>query len=221
MSNPLAENQVLSNLNETDLQKMLASAQIRRAHGGDWIVHHGDIWPYLFFIKSGQVTAIKESPEGRSLTLATFGEMEIFWGLAFFIENAPMPAGLKSARDSELLIWSRAELMPLILSNGRLSWELSRLVIQRVQFASEIVERLAFQPLTSRVARLLLEQFPSEQDVVPRHLTLDEMASRVGTTREIVCRILYRFAEQGAIQINRTEFTFLDRGLLEEQTRRS
>jgi DNA-binding transcriptional regulator LsrR (DeoR family) len=67
----------------------------------------------------------------------------------------------------------------------------------------------------------LLEQYPTSQDVVHRHLTLDEMASRVGTTREIVCRILYRFAEQRAIQINRTEFTFLDRSLLEEQTHRS
>jgi len=92
---------------------------------------------------------------------------------------------------------------------------LSCLVIQRVQFASEIVEKLAFQPLTGRVARLLLEQFPAGQNVVPRHLTLDEMASRVGTTREMVCRILYRFAEAGAIQINRTEFVFTDRDILE------
>jgi CRP/FNR family transcriptional regulator len=177
------------------------------------------VWSNLFLIRKGQVTAIKESPEGRSLTLATFGEGEIFWGLAFFIENAPMPAALKASDECELLLWSRDELMPFILEDGGLSWELTRLVIQRVQFVSEIVEKLAFQPLTSRVARLLLEQFPTEQDVVPRHLTLDEMASRVGTTREIVCRILYRFAEQGAIQINRTEFTFLDRSLLEEQTR--
>ena len=221
MSNPLAENQVLSHLNEVDLQKMFASAQIRRVHEGNWIVHHGDIWPYLFFIRSGQVTAIKESPEGRSLTLATFGTGEIFWGLAFFIEHAPMPAALKASDECELLLWSRDDIMPFILKNGKLAWELSRLVIQRVQFASEIVEKLAFQPLASRVARLLLEEYPMSQDVVHRHLTLDEMASRVGTTREIVCRILYRFAEQGAIQINRTEFTFLDRGLLEEQIHRS
>jgi CRP-like cAMP-binding protein len=194
---------------------------VRKFYNGDWIVHHGDVWAHLFFIQKGQVTAIKESPEGRSLTLATFGEGEIFWGLAFFIENAPMPAALKATQDSELLLWSRDDVMPLVLSNGKLSWELSRLVIQRVQFASEIVEQLAFRPLAGRVARLLLEQYPASQSVVHRHLTLDEMASRVGTTREIVCRILYRFAEQGAIQINRTEFTFLDRGLLEEQTRRS
>jgi CRP-like cAMP-binding protein len=220
MTNPLSRNQIFSHLSETELQKMLACAQTRRVHDGGWIVHHGDVWAYLFFIQSGRVTAIKESPEGRSLTLATFWKGEIFWGLAFFIENAPMPAALKAFDDCELLLWSREDLMPLILSNGKLSWELSRLAIQRVQFASEIVEQLAFQPLTGRVARLLLEQFPTDQNIVPRHLTLDEMASRVGTTREIVCRILYRFAEQGAIQINRTEFTFLDRGLLEEQTHR-
>ena len=218
---PLARNQVLSQLDETELEKLKTSAQLRRFQDGDWIVHHGDVWAYLFFIQKGQVTAIKESPEGRSLTLATFNEGEIFWGLAFFIENAPMPAALKASDECKLLLWSRDDMMPFILKNGKLSWELSKLVIQRVQFASEIVEKLAFQPLAGRVARLLLEQYSTSQNVVPRHLTLDEMASRVGTTREIVCRILYRFAEQGAIQINRTEFTFLDRNLLEEQTRRS
>ena len=36
------------------------------------------------------------------------------------------------------------------------------------------------------------------------------MASRIGTTREIVCRILHRFAEQGPIEITRTEFTVSD-----------
>ena len=126
-----------------------------------------------------------------------------------------MPAALKASQDCELFLWSRDDLLPLIMENGKLSWELACLVIQRVQFASEIVEKLAFQPLTGRVARLLLEQFPAGQNVVPRHLTLDEMASRVGTTREMVCRILYRFAEAGAIQINRTEFVFTDRDILE------
>ncbi|HEY5729259.1 MAG TPA: Crp/Fnr family transcriptional regulator [Anaerolineales bacterium] len=166
------------------------------------------------------MTAIKESPEGRSLTLATFDEGEIFWGLAFFIEDAPMPATLMATAECELMLWHRDNIMPFIMSDGNFSWELSRLAIQRAQFASEIVEQLAFQPLTERVARLLLEQYPANKSVVPRHLTLDEIASRVGTTREIVCRILYRFAERGAIQINRTDFTFLNRSLLEEQTHR-
>ena len=214
----LAQNQIFSNLDKTVFQRMESIAHLRKFQNGKWIVYYGDIWPNLFFVQRGQVTAIKESAEGRSLTLATFGVGDIFWGLAFFIENAPMPAALKATKNCELLLWSRDDLLPLVIENGQLSWELACLAIQRVQFASEIVEKLAFQPLTDRVARLLLEQFPAGQNVVPRHLTLDEMASRVGTTREMVCRILYRFAEAGAIQINRTEFVFTDREILENYT---
>jgi len=213
---PLTQNNVFSRLEKDDLHLIENKAHQRQYLESEWIVHHGDVWPNLFYVEKGQVTAIMESPEGRSLTLVTVGAGEVFWGLAFFIENAPMPAALKATEDCKLLLWSREDLLPLILGNGRLSWELACLAIQRVQFASEIVERLAFQPLSGRVARLLLEQFPASQSVVPRHLTLDEMASRVGTTREMVCRILYRFAEAGAIQINRTEFVFTDRGILDD-----
>jgi len=218
---PLTQNQIFSHLDRDALKLVQASAHPRKYQEDEWIVHHGDVWPNLFFVDKGQVTAIMESPEGRSLTLVTIRAGEVFWGLAFFIENAPMPAALKATVDCELLLWSREDLLPLILENGKLSWELASLAIQRVQFASEIVEQLAFQPLTGRVARLLLEQFPASQSVVPRHLTLDEMASRVGTTREMVCRILYRFAEAGAIQINRTEFVFTDRDILDDFSKQS
>ena len=212
----LDQNQIFSHLVGNELHQIEERAKRQKIQNGEWIVHHGDVWPNLFFVEKGQVTAIMESPEGRSLTLVTIGAGEVFWGLAFFIEDAPMPAALRATEDCELLRWSREDLLPLILENGKLSWELACLAIQRVQFASEIVEKLAFQPLTGRLARLLLEQYPASQSVVPRHLTLDEMASRVGTTREMVCRILYRFAEAGAIQINRTEFVFTDRGILDD-----
>ena len=212
----LSQNQIFSLLEDDDLHRIEGGALIRQFKSGEWIVHHGDIWPYMFVVHKGVVTAIMESLEGRSLTLTTIGEGELFWGLAFFIENATMPAALKASEDCELFLWSREDLLPLIMENGKLSWELACLAIQRVQFASEIVEKLAFQPLTGRVARLLLEQFPADQTIAPRHLTLDEMAARVGTTREMVCRILYRFAEQGAIQIHRTEFIFTDRSILED-----
>lgn len=217
--NSLKQSRIFSHLDDDVLHKIEAEAHKQNYKSGEWIVHHGDVWPNLFFLRRGQVTAIMESAEGRSLTLTTIREGEVFWGLAFFAENAPMPAALKATQDCELLLWSRDSLLPLIMTDGKLSWELSCQAIQRVQFASEIVEKLAFQPLTGRVARLLLDQFPASQNVVPRHLTLDEMASRVGTTREMVCRILYRFAEAGAIQINRTEFVFTDRGILDEFSR--
>ena len=85
--------------------------------------------------------------------------------------------------------------------------------------ASEIVEDLAFQPVMARLAALMLDTFGEvENEYVARSLTLEDMAARIGTTREVVCRYLYKFAEQGAIEIKRTELKMTDKEFLEQQT---
>ena len=82
------------------------------------------------------------------------------------------------------------------------------------QHASDIVEELAFQSIPGRLARLLIDRYGGEDGPVARDLTLDDMAAHIGTTREMVCRALYRFADDGMIEITRTEFSFKDRDLL-------
>jgi len=74
------------------------------------------------------------------------------------------------------------------------------------------VEGLAFHPVAGRLARLLLDHFKQAGDSsIARHLTLDEMAARIGTTREMVCRALYNFSDKKLIEVTRTEFVLTDR----------
>jgi len=216
-----SQNAVFAGLSDDERDRLLRQASLHKYQKGEYLTHAGDNWPYLFFLEEGSISAVKESSEGRSLVAISFKPGEIFWGVSFFHPELTMPVALRVDAPSRTHLWSREQLLPVFLGNGRISWELCCLMVSRMQRASEIVEELAFQPLTGRVARLLLENFPTDQGTAARHLTLDEMAARVGTTREMVCRILYRFAEQGAIQINRTEFIFTDRKLLEERIRRA
>ena len=216
-----SQNPVFAGLSDGERDGLLKQASSRKYQKGEYLTHAGDIWPYLFFLAEGSISAVMESSEGRSLVAISFKTGEIFWGVSFFHPELPMPVALRVDAPSRTHLWSREQLLPVLLENGSISWELCRLMVNRMLRASEIVEELAFQPLTGRVARLLLENFPADQGTAARHLTLDEMAARVGTTREMVCRILYRFAEQGAIQINRTEFIFTNRKLLEERISRA
>jgi len=104
-----------------------------------------------------------------------------------------------------------------ILQRGQLSWELSRLMVRRMQRASEIIETLAFQPVAARLAKLLMDAFQDDStSPIARNLTLDDMAARIGSTREVVCRFLHRFADGGLIDITRTEFIVSDRERLIE-----
>jgi CRP/FNR family transcriptional regulator len=133
-----------------------------------------------------------------------------------------MPVLLEAREDSLLYLWPRERILPVLLREGRASWELCRLMASRMQVASGIVEKLAFQPVAGRLARLLVE-FAGDAATQPiaRDLTLDEMAARVGTTREVVSRFLHRFSDQKLIEITRTEFSVTDRKGLEELAKRS
>jgi CRP-like cAMP-binding protein len=214
----VSENPLFQALPQKILEDLGKSAIKKNYQVGEIIVHQGDLWPYLFLVTSGKVNAVKESAGGRSLIATTIKEGEVFWGLAFFIENAPMPVALHAAADSTIALWSRENLVPIILNHGEVAWNLCSLMISRMQLASEIVEELAFLPVVGRLAGLLLETFgEDEHEFVARELTLDDMAARIGTTREVVCRNLYKFAEKGAIDIRRTEMRINDRSFLEHQ----
>ena len=217
----LLQNSLFGCLDPGVLRDLVNNSIHRKYEEGEWIVRQGDVWPYLFLVGTGKVTAIKDSFEGRSLTLTSFEGGEIFWGLAFFHLDVPMPAGFQASKAASLHLWSRERMLPVILQNGSLSWEIARLTIQRVQIVSEVVEKLAFQPVASRLARLLLEQTSTaggEQQ--HRDLTLDDMAARIGSTREVVSRFLHRFYNEGIINITRTEFSITDRRRLQEMAQK-
>ncbi len=212
----LAENPVFASLKAAEKEAVLSQSVQKRFGKGDIITYRGDVWPYLFVVERGMIHGLKESREGRSLIVIELGSNELFWGLAFFEENAPMPVMLQAQQASQIWLWQRDWLLPTLWGNGRFSWELSCLMVARMQRASNIVEELAFQPVRGRLARLLLDHFGDDavDDFVGRDMTLDEMAAHTGTKREMVCRLLYQFADEGAIEINRTEFMITDRDKL-------
>jgi len=214
----ISSNHLFQSLSQETLEALEKLAILKTYQAGEIIVHQEDHWPYLFLVGKGEVNAVKESAGGKAFIATSLASEDIFWGLAFFIENAPMPVALHACVHTEMYLWSRDELVPIIKKHGEMAWNLCNMMIGRMQLASEIVDELAFLPVMGRLAGLLLDVFgESEHDFVARQLTLDDMAARIGTTREVVCRHLYKFAEKGAIDIRRTELRINDRAFLENQ----
>lgn len=192
--------------------RLMSSATLRDYREGEFVTLSGEAWPYLAVILSGSFQALKESLEGRVLAVLTLERGDIFWGLTFFRPDALMPVSLKADSEGSLASWSDDVMVPILKAEGEALWALCQQLVGRMEQASTIVEDLAFQPVAGRLAKLLLRQYPSAgSEPVQRDMTLDEMAARVGTTREMVCRILYRFADDDLIHITRTEFTLVDR----------
>lgn len=205
----------ISAFSQLTRREIAALAQHHQYREGEFVTLYGSSWPYLAIVEGGVFQALKESPEGRALSVLTLERGGVFWGLTFFVESATMPVSLKVETEGSLALWSREALLPFLIEEGQALWALSQQLILRMQQASMIVEDLAFQPVAARLAKLLLKQYPrAGSEPVQRDLTLDDMAARVGTTREMVCRVLYRFADDQLIHITRTEFTLMDKDQL-------
>lgn len=212
----LPENPLFSAMDPSEVQQMLDLGITRDYPKGQWVSHYASSWPHLFLVEEGQITALKESPGGRSLVVMVIEEGEFFWGVGFFKEGIGMPVALIADQESRLRLWTQDRLLPFLLENGKFTWALTQLMVERMLVASQILEELAFQPVAGRLAHLLLEQFEDQTgDTLTRDMTLDDMAARIGSTREMVCRHLYQFADRGAIQINRTEFKVTDQDMLQ------
>jgi CRP-like cAMP-binding protein len=219
--NRLTKNILFSKLDPGHLSQLKELSILRSYPVDQWITHYGSAWPYLLLVEKGQVTALKESSEGRSLVVTTLDVGEVFWGTGFFKEGMGMPVALVANRETTLRLWSRENLEPYMIANGQFTWDLAQLMAERMLRASRILEELAFQPVAGRLAHLLLEQFKDQNgDTLARDLTLEDMAARIGSTREMVCRHLYHFADKGVIQINRTEFKIMDQERLQTLARK-
>lgn len=208
----LADNAVFGQLSDAQREAAAASAHHRHYAAGAFITHYGDVWPHLFIVGSGSIDALKESADGRQLIALTLKPGDLFWGLAFFNEGMATPVALLAQEPTDLHIWPRDALLPLLLETPQALWRLSQIMVGRMAQASQILEGLAFQPVSGRLARFLLDQFSSAgEPSLDRSLTLDDIAARIGSTREMVCRALYQFSDKDFIRITRTEFTLIDR----------
>jgi CRP-like cAMP-binding protein len=215
----LTQNAVFVHMSAAQTASIATCALHKHYAQGEFVALYGDMWPYFVMVGEGKISAVKESGEGRRLIVTTIGPGEIFWGMTFFNKDVPIPVTLEAREASQLYLWNRETLMPFLVENGEALWELCCEMVIRMQRASDIVEGLAFKTVAGRIAQLILDRFGGAgQAPIARDLTLDEMAAMVGTTREMVCRVLYRFADADLIHITRTEFMLTDKDGLAQMT---
>jgi CRP/FNR family transcriptional regulator len=208
----LAQNKVFSSLPPSEIQKIETLGIKRKYAKGEFVTYQGDEWPYLLFVRTGEFQALKESRSGRSFVIENFKPGEIFWGLALFERGKRNPVAIRTAIQGRLLLLHKTHVEDIISWNTQVAWGLFSLLAQKMSRVGEMVEELVFQPLNGRLANLLIEQFDmAGGDVISRELTLDQMAARIGSTREMVCKILYQFSDQAIIDIQRTQLKIKDR----------
>ena len=207
--------EVFTHLKPAEREALTLTGHRKVLQAEEILCHQGDTWPYVFWILEGQMRSYIISPDGRTFVTGVWKEGKEFWGHSLFDEKG-MPSTTEAVSRTMGYLWDGEEALEVIFHNTNAVRALLRRQTLLVRGRREIIFNLAFNPVTSRVAKLIVGLFEdAENQTVQRELTLDEMAARIASSPEVVCRVLHQFHASGFLDMKRATITLHDRAALE------
>jgi CRP/FNR family transcriptional regulator, cyclic AMP receptor protein len=164
------------------------------------VIQEGDLSEHLYIILSGRVKVFLSDETGKEVLLSVQGPGEYFGEMV--LDDGPRSASVMTTESTRLAMVSREQFRAYLLLHPDVAMELILTLIRRVRILTRVVGNLAMLDVYGRVARLLLDLAVEENGrlVVNERLTQQDMANRVGASREMVNRILRDLKSGGYIR---------------------
>jgi CRP-like cAMP-binding protein len=211
---------VFAGLSDEDLAAVAAVSVARRLGTGTVVFREGDRGDTCYVVRSGVARAIREHPDGRSITLAHFGTGDIFGELAMF-DDEPRSATVDTIEPTEVIAIPGRDVQRLMREYPEIAVKLSTALAVRLRATNERLARQSFQTVQSRVAAVLAQMVadvregnPGESDVEIT-LTQADLAKLAGSSRESASRFLATLERSGVISQGRGRLTVHDPQALE------
>jgi CRP/FNR family transcriptional regulator len=168
---------------------------------GREIFAEGDEINGIALLVSGVVRVYKLSPTGREITLYRFGEGESCVITAnAILHQQDFPAIAEVEREAEAVIVPADKFIEWVRKYEPWREFVFSLVSQRLIRVMEIVEEVAFQRMDKRVATLLLARSQYQNPITITH---QEIANEIGSSREVVSRLLEDFVQRDLVSLSR------------------
>ncbi|MEW5755771.1 MAG: Crp/Fnr family transcriptional regulator [Pseudomonadota bacterium] len=193
---------LFSGLNESELAQVSQHAVTRTYPKSTVIINEGDTAESLYVILKGKVKVFLTDETGKEVVINSQGPGEYFGEVAL-IDDAQRSASVMTLEPSSFSVISKHSFRELLSKNPNIALSVIRDLTQRVRVLTENVKSLALLDVYGRVAKTLLSM-ASEQDgrlLIEEKLTQQDIANRVGASREMVSRILKDLTAGGYIQM--------------------
>jgi CRP/FNR family cyclic AMP-dependent transcriptional regulator len=196
-------------LTESELRAVTAYGVQRAYAKGVVVISEGDRSDSLYVILQGKVKIYASDSDGREVVFGTQGPRSYFGEL--ILEEGPRSASVMTLEKSRFIVVPREQLLRLVAENPEIALNVMRKLITLVRELTAKVKSLALMDVYGRVARLLLDLAERREGtlVIEGHYTQQDLASRVGASREMVGRVLKDLADGGYLSMQRSRIVIL------------
>ena len=179
-----------------------------RPQGYD-IVVEGMPAEYCYFIISGYVRALRMSLDGRIQVLSRFGPGYPVNMISLLSNEKTNRATIEPITKVDLLVLDTETFGRLLAEHTDFSVMLLHRLADRMTKMTNLATDLSLHSVRSRLAKFLIDLADKPQTA--GGWTQDEIASEIGTVRDVVGRLIREFESSGYIQRNHQQITLVDR----------
>jgi CRP/FNR family cyclic AMP-dependent transcriptional regulator len=197
--------QAISDIGDPMVRELASRGQVRTFPKNAVIINEGDRGDSLYVILTGKVKVYVSDDDGREMILDIYGPGDYVGEMA--LDGRPRSASVMTLEPTSCSVVTREELRTAISANPDIAMALIATLIDRARIATDNVKNLALMDVYGRVARLLLSLAKEDNGklVVPERMTQQDIADRVGASRDMISRIFKDLTIGGYVTIeNRT-----------------
>ncbi len=189
----LRRTDLFGSLSDDLLKKIAGLATARELKRGQVLYSEHQEASGLYVVAHGEIRSIRQSAEGREQVLSTERPGAILAAVPVF-NGGKFYSTMIADSASEVLSIEKRHLHELCRDHTEMLWNLARVLAHEVRHYAELIEMLALRNVEQRVAQYLVTVAQErgirvgEGCLVELTLTRSEIASRLGSVREVVSR---------------------------------
>ncbi len=187
---------------------LIEQRMVRRTYPKHTIIlSEGDSSDSLYVILSGKVKVYLNDESGKE-AIINYQEAGEYFGELSLIDDSRRSASIMTVERSTMAIMPKQAFHEVLKNNPDIAIHLLKDMVHRVRTLTDEIKSLALSDVYGRLSKTLLN-LARERDgllIIERHVTQQELANRIGASREMVCRIFKDLIKGGYITAERNHY---------------
>ena len=211
----LRRTMLLGTLDNTTLDQLAQRAIERKLSRNEVIIVEGENVAGLYVVVEGSVRAYRTGTDGREQVIhvegagGTFAEVPVF-------DDGIHPSTVAAESDAIVLLIKKADVRYLCMKHPEIGLAALRVLASRLRHCAELAKSLSLHEVGQRLARFFLDQARTNGVETPDgirfelNLSKEQIATRLGSVREVVSRATARMQKVGLIKTSGRELLVPD-----------
>jgi CRP/FNR family cyclic AMP-dependent transcriptional regulator len=212
----IARVSVFSKLSQADIEELTKIVTANKYAPDKAVFFQGDPSDSLYILVKGSVKVVKASEDGHEKILDILGPGEIFGEFAM-LDGHPRSATVTTCEPTELASISRSDFRAFVSTRPEILWKVLASLCERARKTSTDMLDMTSREVPSRLLTALSQLAEKHGQVaadgsclIGGSFGINDLVAMVGSSREVVSRLLHRYQEEGLIELSKNKLIIPD-----------